>query len=372
MSVVYELGKANGKFLFFVRRVLVEAKRFQIAVRRVQNFPARRFVYATALHTNQTVFHDIQKPDTVLPAHFVERENDFFRAHFLIVERNGFTLFEINRDIGGFVGRLQRRYAHFQEPFFFVKRFVARVFQIQALVAQMPQILVLGIVRFTANFQGYVVRFRVLDFLFARFDRPFSPRRDNGHIGRKRFDRKLETHLIVPLTRTAVANSVRTFFFRDLHDTLRDYGTGKRSTQQIFLVFCARLHGGDYVFVYEFVRQVLYVQLGRARLQSLFFQALQLVRLSYVSAHRDNFAVIVIFLQPRNDDRSVQTARIGKYYFFDVFLIHNKFLLYFCINILFIQRLCNNYTPCHRVCQTLLPFIFNVFPYILRIYCINV
>ena len=125
-------------------------------------------------------------------------------------------------------------------------------------------------------------------------------------------------------------------FYVGLYKKTGIYG----DVEQILFILRACLHRGNYVFVYEFVRQVFHVQLGRTRLQRLFFQAVQLVRLPNVAADRDNLAIVVVFLQPRNDNGRIQTARICKYYFFDVFFIHNKSPVF-----VFIFNLCNHYTP---------------------------
>ena len=331
-----------------MRYVFIQAKRFKIRMCRIENFPTGRFIYAATLHADKSVFHNVQKPDTVLAAYLVERKNNLFRTHLFIVQGNRTTLFKFERDIRRFVGRLQGRYPHFQEAFLFILRLVARVFQIQALVAQMPKVLILGIIRFTVNLQRHVVRFRVIDFFFTRFDRPFSPRRDNRHIRRKRLDRKLETHLIVALTRATVADRVRSFLFRNLHDPLCDHGTRKRRAEQIFFIFRPRHHGGHDVIINEFVREIFHVKFGSARLDRLFFQAVQLVRLSNVSAHRNHFAVVIILFQPRDNNRSIQPSRIRKHYLFNIFLFHKYRSPY--IYALIIHR----YTP---IVNRFFPFI---------------
>ena len=89
----------------------------------------------------------------------------------------------------------------------------------------------------------------------------------------------------------------------------------------------ARLNSGEFIYQKEDVNvligQIQHVQLGSARFECLFLQALQLVRLTNVTRYSDDLAVVIIFLEPRNDNGSVQTTRVCKYYLFDVFFVHN-------------------------------------------------
>ena len=77
---------------------------------------------------------------------------------------------------------------------------------------------------------------------------------------------------------------------------------GVARAEQVFLINGARLHGWNNVFIHILVGQIFYIQFGCAGFESLFFQAFQLVGLADVSGDGNHFAVVVIFLQPRNDD----------------------------------------------------------------------
>ncbi|MPN04144.1 hypothetical protein SDC9_151380 [bioreactor metagenome] len=172
----------------------------------------------------------------------------------------------------------------------------------------MPQVLILGIVGLAADLQGDVVGLRIVDLLVAALDVPLSPGRDDGHIRRKALNGKLETHLIVALAGAAVADGVGMFFFGDLHQPFADDGAGKRGAQQILLIAGAHLHGWENHLVNHLVGQILYVQLGRAGLFRLFLQAVQLAALAHVGGHGDNLRIVVVLLQPGNDDGCVQAA----------------------------------------------------------------
>ena len=56
--------------------------------------------------------------------------------------------------------------------------------KIETFVAQMPEVLILGVVGFAVDLQRNVVRFRVFDLFLTGFDIPFAPGSDDGHIGK--------------------------------------------------------------------------------------------------------------------------------------------------------------------------------------------
>ena len=53
-------------------------------------------------------------------------------------------------------------------------------------------------------------------------------------------------------------------------------------------------------------------------------ETIQLGALTHVTGDSDDLAVVVVFLQPGNDDGGVQTAGISQHYFFDILLFHNE------------------------------------------------
>ena len=50
-------------------------------------------------------------------------------------------------------------------------------------------------------------------------------------------------------------------------------------------------------------------ELARAGLERLFLQPVQLVALPDVGGDGNDLGIVVVLLQPRNDDRGIQTAR---------------------------------------------------------------
>ena len=193
----------------------------------------------------------------------------------------------------------------------------------------MPQVLILGVVGFTVDLQRNVVSLCIVDLFVTALDGPFSPRSDDCHIRSVCLDCQLETNLIVALAGCAVADGICALFQSDSCQFLTDDRTSERGTQQVaVLVNCASLYGGENVVLNEGLLQIQNDQLGSAGLDCLFFQTVQLCTLSYVCGNCDNFAVIVIFLQPRNDDRSIQTAGICQNNLFNILLClsHECFL----------------------------------------------
>ena len=307
-------------------------------MRGIENGSARGFIYAAGLHTDQTVFNHVAKPHAIFSAHFIQLFEEGNTVHLHAVDRCGNSLFEMNGDIRRLIGRRPRRYAEF--AYLIVIGLVCGVLEIEPLMREVPKVFIFGIIGFARNLQRNVMRFRILDFLFAALDIPHAPGRDNLHFGRKRFDRQLETHLIVSFARTAVTNGVSALFLCDFHETLGDDGTGKGRSQQIFvLVFRPRLYGGINIILDKFFFQIFYVELGRTCFQSLFLQALQLRFLSYVGGNGDNLGVSVIFFQPRNDDGRIKSARIRKHDFFEgFFLFHDECSCFSDVRDCLIQR----------------------------------
>ena len=118
-------------------------------------------------------------------------------------------------------------------------------------------------------------------------------------------------------------NGVRTFLQGDLYKALRDAGTCVAGAQQIVFIDSARFHTGNDIVIHIFIRQIQDIELGRTGLLCLLFQALELIRLSHIAGNGNDFAVVVVFLQPRDDDGGIQTAGICKNDLFDIRFIHN-------------------------------------------------
>ena len=121
-----------------------------------------------------------------------------------------------------------------------------------------------------------------------------------------------------------MADGICTLLDGDISQCLGDARTCKAGAQQVILVLSAELQGGEDVVLDEILLQVQHVQLGSAGGLCLFFQAVQLSALTHVTGNSNDLAVVVVFLQPGNDDGGVQTAGVSQNDFFDVFLFHDK------------------------------------------------
>ena len=327
LGVVYQLAEGDSELLLLVQRELIQADALERAVRRVQDGAARRLVYAAALDADEPVLHDVQQADAVGPADLVELEDDLLGAELLTVEGDRDALLEIERDIGRSIGGLQRGDAHLEEALLLILRLVARVLEVEALVREVPEVLVLGVVGLAADLEGDVVRLGVVDLLLARLDGPLPPGGDDRHIRRKVLDRQLKTDLVVTLAGAAVGDGVGVLLLGDLHQALGDHRPGMGRAEQIILVHSARLEARHDVVVDVLLGQVQHIELRCTGLQRLLLQALKLVRLADVARDRDDLAVVVVLLEPGDDDRCIQTAGIGEHDFFDVFFVHGFGLL---------------------------------------------
>ena len=162
----------------------------------------------------------------------------------------------------------------------------------------------------------------VVDLLVAGLDVPLTPGGDDLHAGGDVLDRQLEADLVVALAGAAVGDGVGAFLQRDLHQTLGDDGTGKGRTQQVVLIFRARLHAGDDHVVDHLVGKVKGVELARAGFEGFFLETVQLTHLTDVAGHGDDLGIVVVLLQPGNDNGCIQAAGIGEHDFFNFIFIH--------------------------------------------------
>ena len=295
-------------------------------MRKVKDAPARRLVNAAVLHADQAVLDDVGNADAVLASGLVQLPDDVRRLHLLAVERRRRAGLEVDADVFRRVRGLHRRNAHLEEPRLVVLRLVGGIFEIEALVAQVPQVLILRVIRLARDPQRHVMRLGVVDLLVAGFDVPFAPGRDDRHVRREAFDGELEADLVVAFARRAVTDCVGALRQRDLGEFLADHGTREGGAEQVLFVFRPHFQRRDDDPVHHFVDEVGHDQLGGAGFESFFLQPFQFVALSDVARNGDDLGIVVVLLQPGNDDRSVKAARVRQYDFSDVSLLHAFFL----------------------------------------------
>ena len=334
-----------------MHRLLVQRDGFQNIVRLVQDGTAGGLIDAAALHADETVLDDVQQADAVGAAQLVQVLDQLDALHLLAVHSGGDALLKVDGDVGRGVGGLLGGNAQLQEARLIVLRLQGRLLEVEALMAQVPQVLVLGVVGLTVDLQGDVVGLGVVDLLVTALDAPLTPRGDDGHIGGQRFQGQLKADLVVALAGAAVADGVGVLLLGDLSQRGSDTGTRVGGAQQVVLILGVGLQAGPDVVFDVVLLQVEDVQLGRAGLDGLLLQAVQLGALADVAGDCDDLAVVVVFLQPGNDDGGVQTAGVRQNYLFDVFLI----LFHDELPSLFLYQDA-------RVCC--LPFVLNIYSFI--------
>ena len=182
----------------------------------------------------------------------------------------------------------------------------------------------------------------IINLLITALDVPFSPWSNDSHFRCKSLNSKLESYLVVALTCTAVANCISTLFKCNLSDAFCNYRTSKGSTEHISIfVYSSCLNCRINVVLDEFFLKICNNELGSTSLDSLLLKSVKLCALSYVTRNSDNFAVVVVFLEPRNNDGCVKSARICEDYLFDIlFVSHCNYLLNI-IAALRTARICN-------------------------------
>ena len=92
-----------------MHNLTIHRERFYLAMREIQNRAARCFINTTAFHSNRAVFHDVDAPDPMLAAEFVQRFHHAERRQRLSVDCDTIAGFESKIDMFRFVRRVFRR-----------------------------------------------------------------------------------------------------------------------------------------------------------------------------------------------------------------------------------------------------------------------
>src|SRR5579872_655239 len=277
-----------------------------------QQRAAWSLIAATRLDTDEAVLDEVNASDGVAAADFVQDRNQSHGIELHIIDGNWNALFKADGDRLGLVRRFLRRYRHLPGG---VQWTVAGVFQFPTLMAQVPEVAIAAVNLFAAGGNGNSMRFGVVEAIFARLQSPFAPRSNDLQFRSDGLVSMLKTDLIVALAGAAVRNSGGAEFERDFYLMLGDDRTRQRRAQQILvLIDRAGLHRGENVFVQEFLAQVFHYDIARAGLVGLFGDSIDVITLTDVGDKSHN-VVAIVFVQPRNNDRSIKTTGICKYYF---------------------------------------------------------
>ncbi len=177
-------------------------------------------------------------------------------------------------------------------------------------MAHVPEVAILAVNLFRSCGNRNIPVFCIYNRILPRLNVPLAPGSNDLQLGRKRFVGELEADLIVAFAGAAMRDGVRAFGKRHFHLPFREQRPADGCTQQVLtFVHRAGLHEGPEIFSYEFASQVFDVALGCAGPESLFLQSLKLFFLADVADDGDDFTTIVFF-EPGNDNRRVQTARV--------------------------------------------------------------
>jgi hypothetical protein len=114
-------------------------------------------------------------------------------------------------------------------------------------------------------------------------------------------------------------NGLGTGFARDLDLSLGDQRPRDRRAEQVDPLI-ERIHAKhrEHVVANELLAKILYIDLADAHLFGLGASGFQLFSLTEIGGEGHDLAII-LFLQPSQDDRGVQPARIGEHNFIYVF-----------------------------------------------------
>ena len=155
---------------------------------------------------------------------------------------------------------------------------------------------------------------RIGEQLFARQQIPFAPGSDDLDIGHQRISAEFEAYLVVALAGGTVRNGVGTSLARDLDQTLGNQRPRNRSAEQVFALInrVAAEHRQDEV-ADELLTQIVDENVLRldTELQRLAARRLQFLALTEIGGEGHYLAVVGV-LQPLENDRGIEAARIGE------------------------------------------------------------
>jgi hypothetical protein len=98
-----------------VAHLSVHDKTLEVQVRKAEDRHGGRVIAATALKTNEAVLNNVDATNTVCVAELVQRDEELDRVGVSLLggdELNGDTLLEVNGDVSGLVGSVQRALSH--------------------------------------------------------------------------------------------------------------------------------------------------------------------------------------------------------------------------------------------------------------------
>ena len=164
--------------------------------------------------------------------------------------------------------------------------------------------------------------FGEVDQVGAALEFPFAPGGDDLDVGVQRIGREFEAHLVIALAGGAMGDGIGAGLRGDLDQALGDQRPGDGGAEQIdaFIEGIGAEHREDEI-ADEFLAQVLDIDFLDAQQLGLLAGRLQLATLAQIGGEGHDLGAI-FGLQPFQDDRGVETARIGEDDFLDFLLGH--------------------------------------------------
>lgn len=194
-------------------------------------------VAAAGLEADEAVLDDVDAADAVGEAKLVEEGEELDRVGVRLVavdDGNRDTLLELDGDVGGLVGGVERRVGHGPHV---VWRGDVGVLEDTRLVAAVCEVGVHGPGLRLCGCDGDVVLLGVVEEvltaleLVAEFGHP--PGSDDLDGGLEGVEGELEADLVVALAGAAVGDPAAAFFLSNLDLGTGDDGTGERGTEQV-------------------------------------------------------------------------------------------------------------------------------------------
>ncbi len=168
-----------------------------------------------------------------------------------------------------------------------------------------------------------LVLFREIDQRRAGRQIPFSPGSDHGDVRLQRIISQFKTNLIIALAGGAVADRVGPHLARDLDLLLGDQRAGDRGSEQIEpLILRVGPEHREHVIAHKFLAQILDEDVFGLYAQQFGLRArgTQFLALAQVRGESDDLRAIGC-LQPLQNDRSVESSRIGEDDAFNLFFL---------------------------------------------------
>ena len=164
-----------------------------------------------------------------------------------------------------------------------------------------------------------LVLFGVFEEPGARAQIPFAPWRDDFDVGIERVIAELEADLVVALAGGAVGDGVGADLAGDLDLALGDQRPRDRGAEKIgaFVKRIGAKHRKDEI-ADKLLAQIVDKDLADAEQLGLAARRLELLALAEIGGESDDLAAIGL-LQPAQDDRGVEPARIGQHDLFHRF-----------------------------------------------------